>query len=360
MRYNPTIPYNDLPNLPPAEQLESVPVLKALIGAHKALAELKGSVMRLPNPNVLLDSITLQEAKDSSEIENIITTNDELFQLIASSEKESNPATKEVIRYKTALWEGYHTLKSTGILTTNLFIKLAQIIKQNQAGIRNTPGTQIVNQSTQEVVFTPPTGEDIIRQKLANLEQYLHSEDDTDPLVKMAVSHYQFEAIHPFIDGNGRTGRIINILYLIQQELLPIPILYLSKYILENRRRYYDLLQEVSSYQNWERWILLMIRGIEYTSQLTCDKIEAINNEMMATGERLRTALPKIYSKDLIEVLFSNPYSKRQFLINAGIAQEKTAGRYLSELEEKGFLTSTMVGRERLYLNKTLLDILKQ
>jgi Fic family protein len=361
MAFRPLEPYNELPLLPPAEDLESRDILKASIEAHKALARLEGSLSNLPNSTVLLDSIGLQEAKVSSEIENIITTHDELFQYAVAERSVSNTATKEVLHYKEALWYGYEQVKTKGVLTTNLFVKLVQIIKENQTGIRNTPGTQIINDKTREVIYSPPVGEEVIRTKLKNLEEFLNLNDDgLDPLVKMAVAHYQFEAIHPFGDGNGRTGRIINILYLVQQGLLSRPVLYLSRYILEHRTDYYRLLREVTEDGDWKRWILYMISAVEETSKLTLQKIDEIKVALSEMSEAIKMELPNIYSKDLVEVLFQRPYSKRQTLVNAGIVKVKTAGTYLSALEEKGFLKSVVLGKEKLYLNTVLLDILKK
>lgn len=361
MAFHPLEPYNELPLLPPVEELESKEILKATITAHKALARLEGSLSNLPNPSILLDSIGLQEAKVSSEIENIITTHDELYQYAVAERSVGNTATKEVLHYKKALWFGYEQVKANELLTTNLFTRLVQIIKENQTGIRTTPGTQIINDKTRNIIYTPPVGEDVIRTKLKNLEAFLNiNEDELDPLVKMAVAHYQFEAIHPFGDGNGRTGRIINILYLVQQKLLSIPVLYLSRYILEHRTDYYQLLREVTEEGNWQRWILYMIHALEETSKLTLFKIDEIKDAMTSMGEAIKKELPGIYSKDLVEVLFQRPYSKRQFLQEAGIVKVKTAGTYLASLEEKGFLRSVELGKEKLYLNMQFLEILKR
>ncbi len=361
MAFQPQEPYNELPLLPPVEELESKDILKATIQAHKALARLEGSLSNLPNPSILLDSIGLQEAKVSSEIENIITTYDELYQYAVAERSAGDTATKEVLHYKEALWQGHEHVKAKGVLTTNLFIKLVQTIKENQSGIRNTPGTQIINDKTHAVIYTPPVGEAVIQQKLKNLEEFLNLNDDgLDPLIKMAVAHYQFEAIHPFGDGNGRTGRIINILYLVQQGLLSMPVLYLSRYILENRNGYYQLLREVTEEGNWQRWILYMIHAVEETSKLTLTKIDEIKVAMAMMSEALKKDLPNIYSKDLMEVLFQRPYSKRQFLEEAGIVKVKTAGTYLAALEQKGFLKSVELGKEKLYMNTVFLDILKK
>lgn len=239
-------PYNDLPLLPPKAEIETMAILKKAISASRALAELKGLGETIPNQAILVNSIILQEAKASSEIENIITTNDALFRAFSAKTSRIDPATKEVLRYREALWQGFTSLKDRPFLTTNLFIRIVQTIRANKADIRDTPGTKIANTTTGEVVFTPPEGEEIIRDKLKNLEDYIHSENEIDPLIKLALIHYQFEAIHPFTDGNGRTGRILNILYLTQNNLLELPVLYLSKYIIEQKSDYYRLLRSVT------------------------------------------------------------------------------------------------------------------
>jgi Fic family protein len=361
MRYKANRPYNDLPRLPPKAELETTQILKAAIAANKALAKLDGSIAQLPNPSVLIDTIGLQEAKASSEIENIITTHDALYQSAVAERTVEDPATKEVIFYKEALWYGYEQVKKKGIITTNLFVKLAQLIKQNQSSVRNVPGTQIKNDRTGEVVYTPPEGEAIIRDKLKNLEEFINFPDDgLDPLVKMAIAHYQFEAIHPFADGNGRTGRIINILYLVQQELLSIPALYFSRYIIEHKADYYLKLRQVTERGEWQPWVLYMIKAVEETSLMTLSKIVLIRKAMHEMAGDIEKKFPKVYSKDLVELLFEKPYCKRQFLEDAGIAKLKTAGTYLVQLEEKGFLKSIQVGKEKLYLNQKLMAILKK
>jgi Fic family protein len=281
----------------------------------------------------------LQEAKASSEIENIVTTNDALFQAFSAKTEQTDSATKEVIRYREALWDGFASMADRPLLTTNLFIRIVQTIRANNAGIRNTPGTKVANTTTGAVVFTPPEGEDIIREKLKNLEEYIHSEDDIDPLIKFALIHYQFEAIHPFTDGNGRAGRIINILYLTQKHLLDMPVLYLSKYIIEHKSDYYRLLRNVTENEEWEPWVLYMLDAIEQTSLYTRGKVLAIRDLLNKTLEFTKGHLPsKVYSKDLIELLFHQPYTKAQFLVDKGIAERKTAASYLKELEKIGVL----------------------
>ena len=360
MTYSRTKPYNSLPLLPPLKDIETKAILKKAIKANKALARLMGAVGKLPNQYMLVNSISLQEAKMSSEIENIITTNDDLYQALSAQKKNIDPATNEVLHYQEALWHGFKMVKKRGIITTNLFIELVRIIKKNQAGIRTTPGTTISNPLKGEIIYTPPEGEKVIRERLKNLEDYINlNDEETDPLIKMAVIHYQFEAVHPFIDGNGRTGRILNILYLVQNGLLELPILYLSKYIIENKKTYYERLRAVTENNKWEEWILFMLDATESTAIFTQKKLDNIVVLMDQTGEHIKRKLPEIYSKELVEVIFKQPYCKRQFIVEAGIAQLKTAGTYLSKLEELGVLKSESVGKEKLYLNKKLIHLLK-
>jgi Fic family protein len=272
----------------------------------------------------------------------------------------SVPTIKEVLHYKEALWFGNDELNNRPILSTNLFIKIVQIIKKNDAGIRNVVGTQLKNPTTGKVVYTPPEGETTIREKLKNLEDFIHSKDEIDPLIKMAIIHYQFEAIHPFFDGNGRTGRIILLLYLKLTGLLELPALYLSKYIIEHKSEYYKHLRKVTEKEDWINWILYMLDMIEKTAIHDRLKITEIEKLMTDLSTRIQAQLPKIYSKDLIEVLFKLPYTKRKFLVDAGIGNFKTVGNYLKELEDQGFLKSEKVGKEKLYLNYKLLSILNK
>jgi Fic family protein len=358
-QYNPEVPYNELPLLPPKIDFETKVILLKLISASRALSELKGAITNLPNPTLFIDTINLQEAQASSAIENIITTQDELFKASIAEKKYDNPATKEVMHYKDALWFGVQQIEKQPILTTNLFIQLMQIIKENQSGIRNAPGTQLKNPITNTIVYTPPEGENIIREKLKNLEDFIHAEDNIDPLVKMAIIHYQFEAIHPFFDGNGRTGRIILLLYLKMTELLNLPALYLSDYIIRNKDQYYTNLKKVTEESNWEDWIVYMLDMVEKTALKGRKQIADIEELMNQMSREIQGKLPKIYSKDLVEILFRLPYTKRSQLEAAGIGTIKTVGNYLKELEANGFLTSETVGKEKLYLNFRLLEILK-
>ena len=359
MAYNPDLPYNELPLLPPEVEIETTAILKKTIEASRALAELKGAITNLPNPTLFIDTIQLQEARASSAIENIITTHDELFKQSVADKKIDNSAVKEVLHYKDALWYGLEEMKQKPLLTTNLFVKLVQVIKANSASIRNSIGTQLKNPVSGKVVYTPPEGEAVIREKLKNLEDFIHAEDEIDPLVKMAIIHYQFEAIHPFFDGNGRTGRIILLLYLKLTGLLDLPALFLSGYIMENKDAYFKKLRAVTEKNDWQGWIYYMLDMIETTAKKDRQRIAQIEKLMGTMGAEIQAKLPKVYSKDLMEVLFRLPYSKRQFLEEAGLGNLKTVGNYLKELEDAGYLKSEQVGKEKLYLNHQLLEILK-
>ncbi len=345
-------PYNDLPLLPPAMELETKAVLKQAIAANRVLANLRGLAAQIPNQGVLINSIVLQEARLSSEIENIVTTNDELYRADADADGKSDPHTKEVLRYRQALNFGFRQLKERP-LSTNLFIDIVRTIKQVDLGVRRVPNTALKN-ALNEVVYTPPVGEAVIREKLANLEQFIHAQDGLDPLVKMAVMHYQFEAIHPFEDGNGRTGRIVNLLYLVEQGLLDIPVLFLSRYIIANKPGYYEGLRGVTERQDWERWILYMLRAVESTAQQTFDQVTRIRLLMEQVREQVQQQAPGIYSKDLIEAIFQHPYTKIQFLVDANIAKRQTASSYLQTLAGLGVLRSIKQGREMYYINDAL------
>ncbi len=361
MPWNPLIPYNELPLLPPQADIETKIILKKTIEARSALAELKGVGYTIPNQAILVDSLILQESKASSEIENIITTNDKLYQAFTAKTGNIDPATKEVLRYREALWRGYNHLKQRPFLSTNLFVELVQIIREHSDGIRNLPRTVIQNTATGEILYTPPEGEEVIRDKLQNLEVFIHTDDAIDPLVKLALIHYQFEAIHPFTDGNGRTGRILNILFLVQKELLELPVLYLSKYIIEHKSDYYRLLRGVTAEALWEPWILFMLEAVSQTAVFTRERIMAIRRLLDATMEKAKRKLPsRVYSKELLELIFKQPYTKGQFLVDAGIAERKTAAEYLKWLEKAGIMKGIKVGREVLYLNMELYDLLSQ
>lgn len=358
MSYNPDKPYNYLPPLPPESEIETPAVLKEAIAANRALAELKGKSESLPNPSMLVNSIVLQEAKSSSEIENVVTTNDKLFTALSAEDSDVDPQTKEVLRYRQALWKGVEKLQKHP-LSTDLFISLMQTIKETGAGIRTKPGTVIANPNTKKIIYWPPEGEELIRNLLLNLEQYLHADDGVDPLIKMAVAHYQFEAIHPFDDGNGRTGRLLNILYLMDKKLLSHPVLYLSDAIINQKQDYYRLLREVTENEAWEQWVLFMLEAVEKTSGQTMERIEQILSLLGETVELAREKLPgRVYSKELIELLFEQPYCKVKYLVDRGIAKRQTAAEYLRELEDAGIVKSKQVGRENLFLNVRLYELL--
>lgn len=358
--FDPQQPFNDLPLLPPAGTIETSAVLKAAIAAHRHLAELKGSGDVIPNQGILVGALTLQEAQLSSEVEGIITTTDQLFRALSVDGEAVDAHTKEVLRYRDALWHGVNRMREGRPLATVLFEELVQIIKQNSAGIRKGLGTALACERTGRVVYTPPVGEEVIREKLANLENFLHADDKLDPLVKMAICHYQFEAIHPFSDGNGRTGRIICILQLLQHRLLNEPILYLSRYIIQHKMDYYRLLREITEFGHWEPWLLFMLEAIRATSESTLRHITAIRDMMSSYAEEVRAASPKVYSKELVELLFHRPYCKIQFLVDADIAQRQTASKYLQELADRGFLSPSTVGREKLYVNSRFMKLLSK
>lgn len=357
----PEKPYNELPLLPPKAEIESKTILKQVIKSRTALAELNGKAGMIPNQDILINNITLQEARDSSEIENIFTTSDDLFQAFSSGQKNLDPATKEILNYREALWESFKELKNRRRFTTELFIKIIQTLKQESGGgIRKTPGIKIKNRNTGQTVYTPPEGEKIIREKLGNLELFLNDDTfcDFDPLVKMAIAHYQFEAIHPFPDGNGRTGRIINVLYLAKKGLLELPVLYLSSYIIRKKAAYYILLRGVTETGDWESWIMYMLQAVEETAAKTIEKILGIKELMDSTVKEVKTKLPSIYSKELVETLFERPYTKIESLVGKNLAVRQTASKYLKDLEGIGILQSRKIGKEIVYLNKGLVKIL--
>ncbi len=358
MKIDPQKPYNELPELPPSQEIESKEVLRASISANKAVAELKGLAQTIPNQSIFINTLSIKEAQYSSEIENIITTTDELYQALSLADQELSPATKEVMQYRSALWQGHSLLMDRGLLTANVINAIQSELLKNNAGIRSLPGTALKNALNRDTIYTPPSGKDIIQNKLKNLENYIHS-DDIDPLIKLAVIHYQFEAIHPYYDGNGRTGRILNVLYLVQQGLLDLPILYMSHYIIKNKESYYKLLRNVTFEQEFEPWILYMLACIEESAKETISKIQAIQSLMKEIRETIKKELPRIYSKELIDVLFQQPYCKVKFLEDAGIVKRQTASDYLYQLEEIGILESRKIGRENLFLNVRLFELFR-
>lgn len=357
MAFRPDKPYNELPLLPPRADIETRALLKSCITARAALAELKGVAERIPNQAVLIKTIPLLEAQASSEIENIVTTSDRLFRFANDPGLQADNATKEALRYRTALYEGFKLL-AVKPLSTATAIQICQTIKGVDLDIRTTPGTTLVNHITGKVIYSPPQGIEVLREKLSNWERYIHTSEDIDPLIRMAVMHYQFEAIHPFIDGNGRTGRILNLLYLVETELLNMPILYLSQFINNNRSDYYRLLLLVTTENKWEEWILFMLRGVTETAQWTTRKIKSIHQLISVTTEKMRQNLPKIYSRELAEMIFEQPYCRISDLVNKGIVKRQSASSYLKDLCEIGILQEQKFGREKLFVNPAFLDLL--
>lgn len=356
MQWDPEKPFNQLPPLPPmGELMESVPVLKSCIKARAALAELKQAGELLPNQGLLINLIPILEAKDSSEIENIVTTSDKLFQF-SQEDSLADPATKEALRYRTALYDGFKHLGQRPLCTSTA-MGICSTLKNTVMDIRRIPGTALVN-NEHKVAYTPPVGEELIRSLLKNWENFIHADDDIDPLVKMAISHYQFEAIHPFTDGNGRTGRILNVLFLIEKNLLTLPILYLSRYIVTHKADYYGLLRGVTASGDWVPWIVFMLDAVNETSQWTTAKIAAIRELLDVSTQYIRNSLPKIYSYELIQVIFEQPYCRISNLVDQGIAQRQTASTYLKQLCEIGVLNEITVGREKLYVHPKLIELM--
>jgi Fic family protein len=343
--------------------LESRAVLKACIVARAAIAELKAAGRLIPNQGVLINTIPLLEAQASSEIENIVTTTDQMFLFDGVNDNDADPATKEALRYRTALWEGYQALAARP-LSTNTAIQVCRVIKGVDMDIRRTPGTTLTNDRTGQVIYTPPEGEPLLREKLANWERWMHGTlpgtEDIDPLVRMAAGHYQFEAIHPFSDGNGRTGRVINLLFLVEQQLLDIPVLYLSRHILRNRAAYYGGLQAVTERGAWEPWLLYMLHGITDTARWTMGKIDGVRQLLEETAERIRRDAEPIYSRELAELVFVRPYCRIAHVVDAGLAKRQTASAYLKQLAVIGVLQEHKVGREKIFLNPAFLDFLKR
>jgi len=352
-------PYNDLPLLPPGEDVETKAILKQCIVSRSALAELKLAGELVQNAAMLVNTLSLLEAQASSEIENIVTTTDQLFQYASIGEDRADPATKEALRYRTALYEGVSHLKNQPI-STRLAEQLCTRVKHVEMTVRRVPGTALANSVSNEIIYTPPEGEELLRQKLANWENYLHNETSIDPLIRMAISHYQFEAIHPFTDGNGRTGRMLNILFLIEQNLLTLPILYLSRYIIRNKPDYYRYLLDVTRDHKWQAWIIYMLKGVEETAIWTREKIDAIRNLLAHTSQYVLKQLPAIYSRELVELIFSQPYCRIANLVECGLAKRQTASIYLKQLTDIGVLREIKIGREKLFIHPKLISLLRQ
>jgi Fic family protein len=347
--------------LPPKVDLETKAILKRIASAHRYLAELKGKAETIPNENILISTLALQEAKDSSAIENIVTTHDEIYKAQLFETLFSNAEAKEVSRYAEALKEGFKLVRKNKIITINHILKIQRILEQNDAGFRKVPGTTLINESTGKIVYTPPQDYKSIESLMNNFIEFINDgiSNDLDPLTKMALLHFQFESIHPFYDGNGRTGRILNILYLVQQDLLDLPILYMSRFIISRRSDYYRLLQDVRDNNNWEGWVLFMLEAIEETAKETIEIISQIRILMQEYKHGIRSNLSKIYSQDLLNNLFKHPYTKIEFVMDELGITRITATRYLNLLVEKGFLTKQKIGVSYFYINEPLYQLFR-
>lgn len=357
----PLKPTYAIPDLPPPNLAETVPVLREAARAHRFLAELKGRAGTIPNQGILIDTLSLQEAKASSEIENIVTTQDELFQASLYPDRPASPEAKEVALYNEALKCGFYNLHHTqGLLTNNSIIEMFRILKRTTEEFRMTPGTALKNEARGEIVYVPPQAHDEIIRHMTALERFINTPDERelDPLIRMAIIHHQFESIHPFSDGNGRIGRIINVLYLAQQRLLDIPILYLSRYITGHKPDYYRHLQSVRDTGNWEPWLLYMLRAIGSTAADTLELIEGIRLLMADYKARLRTHHPRLYSQDLLNNLFRHPYTRIEFIQNELRVTRQTAARYLDQLALGGLLLKQQAGRNNYYVNAPLVQLL--
>ncbi|NGX45154.1 MAG: Adenosine monophosphate-protein transferase SoFic [Chlamydiae bacterium] len=350
-----------VPELPLTIELETKPVLKKLSQAHRALAELKGVTGIIPNQTILISTLSLQEAKDSSAIENIITTHDELYKSDSASKQFTSRAAKEVYNYAAALRSGYETVKKSHLLTTSTILEIQATIVENSAGFRSLPGTKLKNEQTGAVVYTPPQEAGQVKALMSNLEKFINDESlsDVDALIKMALVHHQFESIHPFYDGNGRTGRIINVLYLVKQGLLDTPVLYLSRYVNQNKAEYYRLLQAVRDQKaTWEEWVLFVLEAVEQTSYQTIQLVRGIRDLMQHHKKQMREELPKIYSQDLLNNLFRHPYTKIEFVMQELQITRITATKYLNELVRIGLLSKHKKWKENYYLNDALFELL--
>lgn len=351
----------DIQLLPPVdlERYETRAVLKKATIASRYLAELKGVASSMPNEAILINTLALQEAKHSSEIENIVTTHDELFKAELFSDAVTNPAAKEVQDYATALKKGFVLVRETGLIRLSDVLTIQETMEKNKAGFRKLPGTQLKNAQTGEVVYTPPQHPQDIERLMSNLAQYINDDAlcNADPLVKMAIIHHQFESIHPFYDGNGRTGRILNMLYLVAQGLLDLPILYLSRYLIQTKTEYYQQLQAVRETGEWEPWLLYMLEGVTQTAQATIELIKQIKILMQAYKQQMRTELPKIYSQELLNNLFNHPYTKIEYVMTDLSVSRLTAAKYLDQLVELGLLKKEKISRSNYYINQPLLAL---
>ncbi|MDP3514903.1 MAG: Fic/DOC family N-terminal domain-containing protein [Sulfuritalea sp.] len=348
--------------VPGTLELETPAVLRLAARAHRALAELKGAAATIPNESILIDTLALQEAKDSSAIENIVTTEDQLFQGDVLSGHFPSAAAKEVHHYAAALKIGLARVREQRFLRLADVLEIQAALEQNRAGLRKLPGTVLKNQQTGDVVYQPPQDPAEIQRLMANFLDHFHRDepDDPDPLVRMAVLHYQFESIHPFYDGNGRTGRILNLLHLVLHGLLDLPVLYLSRYIVRHKPDYYRGLQAVREEDAWEAWVIYMLTAVEETSRATLTKVRGIRDLMQTTKQRLRRDLPKIYSQELLNNLFRHPYTKIEFIERDLGVSRPTATKYLGALEAAGLVRKTKLGRTNFYVNESLFELLQQ
>jgi len=341
--------------------LKTSKILQGLNDASRALAELKGFANSIPNQHILINAIIINEAKDSSAIENIVTTHDSIYKVLTECGFKDENA-KEVVDYRNAIWRGYEIINEKGFINTNVLVELQSMIEHNKAGIRKTPATNLKNSKTGEIIYVPPQEEKDIMNLFKNLEDYINNNDndDVDPLVKMALIHYQFESIHPFYDGNGRTGRILNVLYLVLNNLLDSPILYLSNYINNNKSEYYRLFTSFREEDNYEEWIIYILKGIEETSKNTMELIKLIQNEMNSYKEEFMVKLPKIYSDELLDSLFCEVYTRINYIEDKCGVTRQTAATYLNQLVEAGLLEYEKVGRESIYKNTRLINLLSK
>lgn len=357
---DPARPYNDLPRLPPPADLETREILKRCVAAHRELAELRLAGHLLPDDTVLITAIPTLEARASSEIENIVTTNDSLFReasLGGGDRGTIDPAAKEALRYRSALHNGFETLTRRPI-TTRLATEICRMVTGTELDIRATPGTALKNVLTGQTIYTPPEGAGVIRDLLADWERYINDESDVDPLIRMAVQHYQFEAIHPFGDGNGRTGRILNLLFLVQAGLLERPTLYLSRYILRTRTEYYAHLAEVTRNASWQGWVLYLLAGVEETARWTNKKVRAVRALMEDTARHIRENKPRLYTRELVELIFSQPYCRIENAIQSGLGNRVTVAGYFKQLVELGVLVEERAWRDKVFINRKYLDLL--
>jgi Fic family protein len=356
--FNKNKPYNDLPPLPPTVEIDSKIILNECIKARAALGELKQAGSLIPNQSVLINTIPLLEAQSSSEIENIVTTQDELFRFANNDISKADPATKETLHYRSALYKGCELLKNKPLCASTA-IEIMQTLRQSNETIRKIPGTKLTNSKTGEVIYTPPCGEDVIREQLSNWEKFINSKTNLDPLIIVSIMHYQFEAIHPFSDGNGRTGRILNILYLLQKNLLNIPVLFLSGYINDTKSDYYSKLINVTINNAWEEWILYMIKGVHQTATWTKNKILSIKDLFDNTRILIKEKAPKIYTIELMESLFEQPYCRITNLAESCNITNETASVHLKKLVKLGLLEERKYGRDKVFINTNFYQLLK-